>query len=81
MIGPIGIEDADFRQRGIAFLFASIVRLNQKKIFVAHRQSELGNERTKAALIQLSEAFEDGDFFRGFIFRCECGNGSQRCFA
>ena len=77
MIGPIRIEDADFRQRGIAFLLLAIVCLDQEEIFVAHRQAELGNERTKAALIQRDKAFEDGDFFRRFIFRCESGNGSE----
>ena len=79
VIGPVGIQHADFRNRGIPFFPAEIIPAEGKVVRI-HRQAVRGDHFFQARTVQLREARQNRDLRRNRIIRFQRGRLLQRCF-
>ena len=61
VVGPVGVEHADFRQRRRAAFFVAKVFLHEREVGVAHRQPEFPPQRGKLFGSLLRKIFETRD--------------------
>ena len=60
MVGPVGVDDADLGDGGIAVLVLKIL-LAKRDVRLVHGKAALGDEGGEAGLIELAEAVDDLD--------------------
>ena len=61
MVRPIGVDDADFGERRIAFLLIAEILLAKGEIFGRHGHAELFHHILNLLFGELAEAVDDGD--------------------
>ncbi len=76
VVRPIGVDDANLGDGGVALL-AGEVLLAELDIGEVHGQAALGDEAGKSGLVKLGEAGEGLDVFRDGDFHLERGLGGE----
>ena len=80
MVGPIGVDHAQFGHGRIAAFFTEIC-LAEGEIVCIHGKAHLGAERTKTVCIECDEAVNGRHGFGNVIGHFERINRGKRCFA
>ena len=68
VVGPVGINDPDFRNSRVTFLFIPEVSLQELQVIKVHGQAHTAEQFLQAGVVQLRKAFGCGDMVRRGIF-------------
>ena len=81
MVGPIRIDDADFRNRWIPFFFIPEIRLNEFQIVKTHGKAHMLGQFMQGCIIHRIEAIDSRYVSRFFPCHIESRCRVERCFA
>ena len=81
VIRPIGVDDADFCNRRIAFFFIPEVSLDEFQIVKAHSQAHVRRQFFQSSVVHGVKTVDDGNVSRFFPRHFQRRYGVQRSFA
>ena len=81
VVGPVGVDHLDFGDGGVALLVFGEILLAEGDVGGVHGKAALGDERGKARLVELAEAFDHLDGARRGLLHLQRLARCKRCLA